>query len=417
VRLWREYILKMVRKREALVFIHERPGWTQFTWDAKSIAGVLSHVRLRQGTLLGKMQGYGFSSRWEATLKVLTEETMKSSAIEGVVLDPKSVRSSMARRLHLEAGGLQKKEDRNVEGVVEMMVNATQNYKEPLTRERLWGWHNDLFPTGFSGMRKIRVATWRDDKLGPMQVDSTKGKKENVHFVAPPAKHIDSEMAAFLDWFNGETQGDPLLKAAIAHLWFVTIHPFEDGNGRITRAISELSLARSDNSEQRFCSMSSRISDEKPAYYRELENAQKGSTDITAWLLWFLRCLDRAIEKSNALTDSALEKDSFWGRLKSRSIVLNDRQKKVVNKCLNGFEGKLTAEKWEKITKCSRNTALRDIVDLEEKGLLVRNPEGGRSTSYRLTKVKPWVFQITSAQLAVAVDAGEIGCSAEQCLR
>lgn len=371
------------------MYIHERPDWTQFTWDAMAIAGVLSDVRLRQGTLLGKMQGYGFSSRWEATLKVLTEETIKSSAIEGVVLDPESVRSSMARQLHLDAGGLQKKEDRNVEGVVEMMIDATQNYKEPLTGERLWGWHNALFPTGFSGMRKIRVATWRDDKQGPMQVVSTKGKKENVHFVAPPSTHIESEMATFFDWFNGERQGDPLLKAAIAHLWFVTIHPFEDGNGRITRAISELSLARSDNSEQRFYSMSSQISENKPAYYRELENAQKGSTDITAWLLWFLSCLDRAIEKSHALTDSALEKDSFWGRLKSRSIALNDRQKKVVNKYLNGFEGKLTAEKWEKITKCHRSTALRDITDLEEKGVLVRNPEGGRSTSYRLAEAKP----------------------------
>ena len=366
------------------MYLHERPGWTQFTWDAKSIAGVLSNVRLRQGTLLGKMQGYRFSSRWEATLRVLTAETIKSSAIEGVVLDPETVRSSMARQLHLEAGGLQKKQDRNIEGVVEMMVNATQSYKEPLTPERLWGWHNDLFPTGFSGMRKIRVATWRDDQLGPMQVGSTKGKKETVHFVAPPATHIEREMAMFFDWFNGDTQGDPLLKAAIAHLWFVTIHPFEDGNGRITRAISELSLARSDHSEQRFYSMSSQISEEKPAYYRELEIAQKGPTDITAWLLWFLRCLDRAIEKSNALTDSALEKDSFWGRLKSRSIALNDRQQKVVNKCLHGLPGKLTAEKWGKLTKCSRNTALRDIADLEEKGILVRNPEGGRSTSYRL---------------------------------
>jgi Fic family protein len=374
----------MARKREAFVFIHERPGWTQFTWDAKSIAGVSSNVRLRQGTLLGKMQGYGFSSRWEATLKVLTEETIKSSAIEGVVLDPESVRSSMARQLHLDAGELQKTEDRNIEGVVEMMINATQNYKEPLTRERLWGWHNALFPTGFSGMRKIRVATWRDDKLGPMQVVSPKRQRERIHFVAPPAAHIESEMAAFFDWFNGETQGDPLLKAAIAHLWFVTIHPFEDGNGRITRAISELSLARSDNSQQRFYSMSSQISEEKSAYYRELENAQKGSTDITAWLLWFLSCLDGAIEKSNVLTDSALEKDSFWSRLKFRSIALNDRQKKVVNQCLNRLEGKLTAEKWEKITKCSRNTALRDIADLQEKGVLARNPEGGRSTSYRL---------------------------------
>ena len=226
------------------MYIHERPGWTQFTWDAKSIAGVLSTLDSAKERCSARCKAME-SLCWEATLKVLTEKTIKSSAIEGVVLDPESVRSSMARQLHLDAGGLQKKEDRNVEGVVEMMINATQNYKESLTRERLWGWHNALFPTGFSGMRKIRVATWRDDKLGPMQVVSTKGKKESVHFVAPPATRIEPEMAAFFDWFNGETQGDPLLKAAIAHLWFVTIHPFEDGNGRITRAISELSLARS----------------------------------------------------------------------------------------------------------------------------------------------------------------------------
>ena len=369
------------------MYIHESPNWTQFTWNAQAVAGVLSNVRLRQGTLLGKMQGYGFSSRWEATLEVLTEETLKSSAIEGVVLDPESVRSSMARKLHLETGGIQKKEDRSVEGVVEMMINATQNYTEPLTPERIWGWHNALFPTGFSGMRRIRVAAWRDDKLGPMRVVSTKGKREKVHFVAPPAASIKPEIDAFFKWFNGETPGDPLLKAAIAHLWFVTIHPFEDGNGRITRAISELCLARSDSSEQRFYSMSSQISEEKRAYYQELENAQKGSNDITAWLLWLLGCLDRAIEKSNVLTNSALEKDSFWRRLKSRSIALNDRQKKVINKCLNGFDGKLTSEKWEKIAKCSRPTALRDIADLEQKGLLIQNPEGGRSTSYRLTKI------------------------------
>lgn len=370
------------------MYIHERTGWTHFTWDSKTVATVLSNVRLHQGTLLGKMQGYGFSSRWDATLKILTEETIKSSAIEGVVLNPETVRSSMARKLGLDAGGVQTKEDRNVEGVVEMMIDATQQFASPLTADRLWGWHNALFPTGFSGMRKIRVANWRDDKLGPMQVVSRKGKREKVHFVAPPAARLESEMNSFFDWFNGETQGDPLLKAAIAHLWFVTIHPFEDGNGRITRAISELCLARSDNSEQRFYSMSSQISEQKPAYYRELENAQKGSSDITAWLLWFLACLDRAIEKSDVITGAALKKESFWGRLEQQSITINDRQRKVINKCLVGLNGKLTAEKWAKMTKSHHNTALRDIADLEAKGVLVRNPEGGRSTSYRLTETK-----------------------------
>ena len=367
---------------ETGLYIHELPEWPHFTWDTRSIAGRLSAVRLHQGELLGKMHGYGMSSRWDATLKALTEETIKSSAIEGVALNPESVRSSIARRLGLEAGGIQGNEDRNVEGVVELMLDATQNYEAPLNDARLFGWHNSLFPGGYSGLHKIRVAAWRD---APMHVASGhRVGMEKIHFVAPPADRVEPEMTAFFDWINGDSQPDPLLKAAIAHLWFVTIHPFEDGNGRITRAISDLCLARSDGSQQRFYSMSSQILEERTEYYNILESSQKGSMDITEWLMWFLRCLDRAIEKSNLITDGALEKESFFNRLKKQSVVLNERQQKVVDKLFTGFKGNLTAEKWEKITKCSRPTAVRDISDLIEKGVLIQNEAGGRSTSYRL---------------------------------
>lgn len=362
------------------MYIHEQPDWPQFIWDTKSVVGLLSSVRLNQGTLLGKMKSYGLSSQWNATLKVLTEETIKSSAIEGVVLDPESVRSSIARRLGLEKAGV-RKESRNIEGVVQMMLDATQKYKSSLTSERLFGWHNCLFPTGYSDLRKIRVAAWRDDI---MDVVSGAAGKEKIHFTAPAADRIELEMAAFLRWFNSEEQADPLLKAAIAHLWFVTIHPFDDGNGRITRAISELCLARSDNSQQRFYSMSSQILAERKSYYDTLEKTQKGSLDATEWLVWFLRCLDRAIEKSHLITDSALEKESFWGRLKTQSIMLNPRQEKVIKKLFDGFEGKLTTGKWMKITDSSQPTAFRDITDLIAKGILIQSSEGGRSTSYRL---------------------------------
>ncbi|HEY4776219.1 MAG TPA: Fic family protein [Candidatus Acidoferrales bacterium] len=366
------------------MYIHEQPAWSHFTWDANSIAGLLSAVRLRQGELLGKMHGYGMSSRWHASLKALTEETIKSSAIEGVALNPVSVRSSIARRLGRGAGGLRGEEDRNVEGVVEMMLDATQNYEAPLNDARLCGWHNSLFPTGYSGLHKIRVAAWRD---APMRVASGhKVGKEKIHFVAPNADRVEPEMTAFLNWINGDSQPDPLLKAAIAHLWFVTIHPFEDGNGRITRAISELCLARSDGSQQRFYSMSSQILEKRTEYYHILESSQKGSMDITEWLMWFLRCLDHAIEKSSRITDGALNIESLFNRLKNQSLVLNDRQHKVVDKLFTGFKGNLTAEKWEKITRCSRPTAVRDISDLIEKGVLIQNEAGGRSTSYRLAE-------------------------------
>jgi Fic family protein len=367
------------------MYIHEKPDWPHFTWDAKSVAGMLSNVRLRQGALLGKMKSYGLSSQWNATLKILTEETIQSSAIEGVVLDAESVRSSIARRLGIKTAGVQneKRSSEAIEAIVAMMLDATQKYELALTSERLFGWHSALFPTGYSDLRKIRVANWRGDV---MDVVSGSEGKERIHFTAPPAERVEPEMMAFFAWFNSDAQADPLLKAAIAHLWFVSIHPFDDGNGRITRAISELCLARSDNSRQRFYSMSSQILEERKGYYDILEKTQKGPLDITIWLVWFLSCLDRAIEKSNLITDSALEKESFWRRLKSRAITLNERQEKIIKKLLDGFEGQLTSEKWAKITKSSRPTALRDITDLIEKGILTQSPEGGRSTSYSLKK-------------------------------
>ena len=367
-------------------YIHELIDWPGFTWDAKTLVPLLSGVRLRQGLLLGKMRGYGFASQWTATLKVLTEETIKSSAIEGVVLDPENVRSSLARRLGLEVGGLKVHKDRYVDGVVEMMLDATQKFKEPLTKERLFDWHGHLFPGVRTTSDKFRVGAWRDDSQGPMHVVSGPIGRHKIHYVAPMARRVESEMGKFLKWLGGSEQQDPLLKAAIAHLWFVTIHPFEDGNGRIGRAIAEMCLARSDGSAQRFYSMSSQILEERKGYYDVLEKTQAGSLDITEWLTWFLGCLDRAIEQSSRISDSALEKELFWQDLKKRKLSLNDRQKKVLNKLFSGFEGKLTRDKWMKITKASSRTALRDIQELIAAGVIEQEEAGGRSTSYRLKK-------------------------------
>ncbi len=348
---------------------------------------MLSEVRLRQGLLVGKMRGYGLASRWTATLKVLTEETIKSSAIEGVVLDPENVRSSLARRLGLEVSGLTAHKDRNVDGVVEMMLDATQQFSKPLTKERLFDWHAHLFPRGPTTRDKFRVGAWRDDRQGPMQVVSGPAGRQKVHYEAPVADRVESQMGKFLAWFDGNEQEDPLLKAGIAHLWFVTIHPFEDGNGRIGRAIAEMSLARSEGSAQRFYSMSSQILEERKEYYEVLENTQAGSLDITKWLTWFLGCLDRAIEQSNQMTSSALEKELFWKGLKQTKVSLNDRQTRVLNRLFSGFEGKLTRDKWMKMTKASSRTALRDIEELIALGVIEQEEAGGRSTSYRLRKI------------------------------
>ncbi len=367
-------------------YIHELIDWPGFTSDAKTLVPLLSGVRLRQGLLLGKMRGYGFASQWTATLKVLTEETIKSSAIEGVVLDPENVRSSLARRLGLEVGGLKVHKDRYVDGIVEMMLDATQKFKEPLTKERLFDWHGHLFPGVRTTSDKFQVGAWRDDSQDPMHVVSGPISRHKIHYVAPMARRVESEMGKFLKWLDGSEQQDPLLKAAIAHLWFVTIHPFEDGNGRIGRAIAEMCLARSDGSAQRFYSMSSQILEERKGYYDVLEKTQAGSLDITEWLTWFLGCLDRAIEQSRRISDSALEKELFWQDLKKRNLSPNDRQKKVLNKLFSGFEGKLTRDKWMKITKTSSRTALRDIEELIAAGVIEQEEAGGRSTSYRLNR-------------------------------
>lgn len=362
-------------------YIHQLPGWPKFTWDQRGLANQLAAVRHRQGRLIGRMQALGFPLREEAVLQTLTEDVLKSSEIEGEILDRGEVRSSIARRLGMEAAALPPV-DRNVEGVVEMTLDATQKFRDPLTAERLFGWHASLFPTGRSGMRKIVIGTWRNDKSGPMQVVSGIEGHERVHYEAPDAGKLDAEMKSFLDWFNGADDTDPVLKAARAHLWFVTIHPFDDGNGRIARAIADMSLARSEGSPQRFYSMSAQIRMERKAYYDMLETTQKGELDITPWIEWFLGCFDRAFEGTEKTLAIVFQKAEFWK--KHSAAPLNERQRDIVNRLLDGFEGKLTSSKWATIEKCSPDTALRDIVDLVERGLLKKDKGGGRSTSYLL---------------------------------
>ncbi len=362
-------------------YVHLLNDWPTFTWEGDKIISLLSTVRHKQGRLLGKLEGLGFRLREEASLETLTLDVTKSSEIEGEKLPVDQVRSSIARHLGIEIAG-EVSSNRNVEGVVEMMLDATQRYNLSLTDERLFGWHASLFPTGRSGMYKIQVGGWRDDARGPMQVVSGAIGRERVHYEAPEAARLPVEMRTFIEWFNKVPSIDPVLKAAIAHLWFVTIHPFDDGNGRIARAIADMQLARADESHQRFYSMSAQIQRERSAYYDILEKTQKGNLDITAWLLWFLECLDRAISSSEENLSAVTQKAKFWER--HQAISLNDRQRKMLNKFMDGFEGKLTSSKWAKIAKCSPDTALRDIQDLIEKGVLEKEEGGGRSTSYRI---------------------------------
>jgi Fic family protein len=363
------------------VYIHELKDWPKLYWSHERIADRLAAVSRHQGRLIGRMEALGFPLRAEAVLQSLTEEVVKSSEIEGEALDEEQVRSSIARRLGLETGALAPI-DRNVEGVVEVMLDATQGYDQPLTEERLFGWHAALFPTGRSGMTKITVGGWRTDKSGPMRVVSGPVGRETVHYEAPAASQLGGEMRAFLKWFNAGPSIDPVLKAAVAHLWFVTIHPFEDGNGRIARAIADMALARSEESPRRFYSMSSQIRAERKGYYDILEASQQDDLDITAWLQWFLACLDRAFDKAEMTLAAVLRKARFWEAHAGES--LNDRQRKVLNRVLDGFEGKLTNAKWVGLTKTSSDTALRDIDDLLRRGILVRDEGGGRSTSYSL---------------------------------
>ena len=362
-------------------YIHELADWPIFDWDQEALVQQLAAVRLRQGRLIGRMQALGFRQQEEAVLTTLTEDVLKSSEIEGEILDKEQVRSSIARRLGMDAGALPLA-DRNVEGVVEMMLDATQKFKDELTSERLIGWHAALFPTGRSGMRKIVVGAWRDGSAGPMQVVSGPAGRERVHYEAPEAGTLDREMTSFLEWFNADQKIDPMIKAALAHLWFVTIHPFEDGNGRIARAIADMSLARSENSPQRFYSMSAQIRIERKAYYDMLESTQKSELDVTPWLEWFLGCLDRAFDGAETILAAVLRKAEFWKKFAAAGI--NDRQRDVLNRLLDGFEGKLTSSKWALIENCSPDTALRDITELVERGILEKNEGGGRSTSYSL---------------------------------
>jgi Fic family protein len=363
-------------------YIYQEPTWPQFQWSREKLAEHLVAVHIEQGRLRGLMEGLGFKPQ-EVLLGTATVDVLMSSEIEGERLDAGEVRSSVARRLGMDLGGL-KPVDRNVEGVVEMTLDATRHYEQPLTEERLFGWHASLFPTGRSGMRPIKVGAWRDDRSGPMQVVSGPVGREHFHFQAPAASRLDAEMKRFLAWFNGNEEKDWVVRAGIAHLWFVAIHPFDDGNGRIARVISDMALARSERSSQRFYSMSAQIRQERTAYYDILERTGKGGMDITPWMAWFLGCLGRAIDHAQGMLGTVLAKARFWESVGDSD--LNERQRLVLNRLLDGFEGKLTTSKWAKLAKCSHDTALRDIAALVKGGILVRNSQGGRSTSYALAK-------------------------------
>jgi Fic family protein len=365
-------------------YIYQNADWPHFGWDADALIVSLGEVRNIQGRLLGKMGSLGFDLKSEAILKTLTLDILKSSEIEGEILNQDQVRSSIARHLGLNISGLVAS-DRNMDGLVEMMLNATQNFDKPLTKERLFGWHSALFPAGKSGMYKVITGNWRDDSTGPMQVVSGAMGKERVHYQAPEAGRIENEMELFISWFNEEQTLDPVIKAGLAHFWFVTIHPFEDGNGRIARALTDMLLARADGSSQRFYSMSAEIRKERNEYYMILEKSQKGTLDITGWLSWFLICLKNSLVATDQILAKVLNKHQFWN--KNASVILNERQTLLINILLDGFDGKLTSTKWAKITKCSNDTALRDIQDLIIKNILKKAPEGGRSTSYELVGV------------------------------
>jgi Fic family protein len=363
------------------MYIWEHQGWPELSWDSERVAALVGPVSREHGRLLGRMQDLGFDVRREAQLSTLTEDVVRSSEIEGEKLDSDQVRSSIARRLGMDVGGLASV-DRNVEGVVDMMLDAIGKYAEPLTAARLFAWHAALFPTGRSGLQKITVGNWRDDRDGPMQIVSGPIGRQKVHYQAPPAARVPKDMDHFLSWFEAPANSDPLLVAGLAHFWFVTVHPFDDGNGRIARAIADMALARSERSGQRFYSMSAQIQRERNDYYATLERTQKGALDITQWQEWFLSCLRRALEASQSTLSVVLDKARFWQRFAQQS--LNERQVKVLNRLLEDFEGKLTTSKWARLTNSSQDSAYRDIVDLVERGVLRKDPGGGRSTSYSL---------------------------------
>ncbi|NIA56985.1 Fic family protein [Massilia sp. TW-1] len=365
-------------------YIWQASDWPNWRYDLAALASPLAQVSQAQGLLLGRLTDIGLGLRDQASLAALTDDVIKTSEIEGEHLNVASVRSSIARRLGVDIGSLAPV-DRHVEGVVEMVLDATINSASPLTQPRLFGWHAALFPTGYSGLNRIAIGTWRDDAQGPMQVVSGHIGRQRVHYEAPPAEHLSDEVERFLEWLNAPFQVEPaLIRAGLGHLWFVTLHPFDDGNGRIARAIGDLLLARADGSPQRFYSLSAQIQRERKAYYEILERTQKRNLDVTEWLLWFLQMLGEAVRLANHALDAVLDKARFWQRLSG--IALNERQVKVLNRLLDGFEGKLTSSKWAALAKCSPDTALRDIQELVTQGVLQRSGAGGRSTSYDLVK-------------------------------
>ena len=362
-------------------YIWQADDWPKWRFDVVALAGPMVEVSRAQGLLMGRLADVGMALRDQANLAALTEDVVKTSEIEGEQLNVESVRSSIARRLGVDIGALPPV-DRHVEGVVEMVLDATANCGADATRERLFGWHAALFPTDYSGLAKIKVGGWRDDASGPMRVVSGPIGRQRVHFEAPPADRLEIETSRFLNWLNGPSSEPPLLKAGLGHLWFVTLHPFDDGNGRIARAIGDLLLARADGNPQRFYSLSAQIQRERKAYYDILERTQKSSMDVTEWLAWFIDALHRAVDQAQHTLDAVLTKTRFWQRW--ATMPLNERQVKLLNKLLDGFEGKLTSSKWAAIAKCSPDTALRDISDLLARGVLRKTDAGGRSTSYVL---------------------------------
>ncbi len=366
------------------MYIYELTGWPEFTMDLVRLTELLSETRHQQGRLVGRMEATGIRLQNEASVTAMTDEIVKSNEIEGEKLNEDQVRSSIARRMGIDIAGLDKP-DRNVEGVVDITIDATKNFQQPLSRKRLYEWHAALFPYGRSGMRKIKTGAWRTGSDGPMQVVSGTIGREKIHFEAPSADRVPREMKKFLDWFNSEYRMDPFIKAAIAHLWFVTIHPFADGNGRLARTITDMQLARADNSSQRFYSMSAQIQKERNAYYGILESTQKGTPDITDWMEWFLNCLLNALQNSEKKLSLVFNKTKYWNFLNTK--VLNERQRKALNYLLDEFQGNLTSSKYAKITNCSQDTAHRDITDLADKGILQKSESGGRSTKYVLNEL------------------------------
>jgi len=362
-------------------YLWQSEAWPNWRFDLKTLAEPMAAVSRAQGLLMGRLVDAGMALRGQASLAALTEDVVKTSEIEGEALDVASVRSSIARRLGVDIGALAAV-DRHIEGVVEMVLDATSNSQAPVTRERLFGWHAALFPTGYSGLSRLNVAAWRDDASGPMQVVSGPIGRQRVHFEAPPADRLEAETSRFFDWINGPANEPLLIRAGLGHLWFVTLHPFDDGNGRIARAIGDLLLARADGAPQRFYSLSAQIQRERKIYYEILERTQKQSMDVTEWLLWFLGALHRAVDHAHTALDTVLSKARFWQRW--ATMPLNERQMKLLNRLLDGFDGKLTSSKWAAIAKCSPDTALRDINDLLARGVLRKTDAGGRSTGYEL---------------------------------